>query len=148
MRIDRIRVRDMRAHAKWDHELEPGTVLFLGENGSGKSTVLLALAYALFGWAPNVARDDHTTLWVETQYRPPQPDTPSVQHLLIAQCTSPLLAHNVVHQSLVLAHQFSHSRRISGLCLMKPSGTFCALRGRIRHGVSPFDCNVVKYVPT
>lgn len=46
-----------RAHAKWEHELEPGTVLFLGENGSGKSSVLMGMALALFGWSPYKSKE-------------------------------------------------------------------------------------------
>lgn len=48
MRITRLRLRDLRAHADLDLELAPGVTVVRGPNESGKSTIQRALEIALF----------------------------------------------------------------------------------------------------
>lgn len=50
MRIDRLHIENFKKYAKQDWELHPQFTLFVGDNGSGKTTVLDALAVAMGIW--------------------------------------------------------------------------------------------------
>lgn len=50
MRIDRLHIENFKKFAKQDFELHPHFTLLVGENGSGKTTVLDALAVAMAIW--------------------------------------------------------------------------------------------------
>ncbi|MBS3151706.1 SMC family ATPase, partial [Candidatus Woesearchaeota archaeon] len=49
MRINKIRLENIRSYTSKDIDFPEGTVLLSGDIGSGKSTVLLAAEFALFG---------------------------------------------------------------------------------------------------
>jgi DNA repair protein SbcC/Rad50 len=49
MRISRVTVENFRSYKKADLELPAGSVLLEGDVGSGKSTILYAIEFALFG---------------------------------------------------------------------------------------------------
>jgi hypothetical protein len=68
----------------------------------------------------------------------PQTDATRMDRLLVAQLTTPLLAHDVMHKPLVQAHQLFQALCISTLSLQVQIGLLAKVRGRIRHGVSPF----------
>jgi len=52
MRVKRIRIKNMRSFEDQEINLPKGKVLLAGDIGSGKSTVLLTLEFALFGLQP------------------------------------------------------------------------------------------------
>ena len=49
MKINRIYLENYRIHEKLEVEFDKGINLLLGENGKGKSSILEAIGYALFG---------------------------------------------------------------------------------------------------
>ena len=49
MKIKKIRLENIRSYSTLDLELPDGKVLLSGNIGSGKSTILLAIDFALFG---------------------------------------------------------------------------------------------------
>ena len=49
MRIESIKLKNIRSYLDEKIEFQDGTILFSGDIGSGKSTVLIALEFALFG---------------------------------------------------------------------------------------------------
>lgn len=49
MKINRIYLENYRIHEKLEFEFDKGINLLLGENGKGKSSILEAIGYALFG---------------------------------------------------------------------------------------------------
>jgi len=56
MRITKVSISGMhKAHDK-TYELNPGTTYFVGENGTGKSTILEAIQLALLGYIPGYAK--------------------------------------------------------------------------------------------
>ena len=54
MRIDRIKLTNFKKYAEQTFELHPKFTLFIGDNASGKTTVLDALAVALGVWLVDV----------------------------------------------------------------------------------------------
>jgi predicted ATP-binding protein involved in virulence len=58
MRIDRLEVRNFKKFAEQTFELHPQFTLLVGENGSGKTSVLDALAVALGVWLVQVPDSD------------------------------------------------------------------------------------------
>src|ERR1035437_1224804 len=53
MRIDRLDIENFKKFSRQTFELHPQFTLFVGENGSGKTTVLDALAVAASVWLVN-----------------------------------------------------------------------------------------------
>ena len=51
MRLSRLRIENIRSYVEAEVEFRDGVTLFEGDIGSGKSTVLLAIEFALFGLA-------------------------------------------------------------------------------------------------
>ncbi|RLG18983.1 hypothetical protein DRN75_00285 [Nanoarchaeota archaeon] len=49
MRLRRIRLENIRSHVRTEINLETGITVLTGRTGSGKSSILMALEYALFG---------------------------------------------------------------------------------------------------
>ena len=49
MKINRLRMVNFRQHARTDMKFENGVTAIIGPNGSGKTTVLEAIAWALYG---------------------------------------------------------------------------------------------------
>ncbi|MBX2801538.1 MAG: AAA family ATPase [Myxococcales bacterium] len=49
MSVTRIRLRDFRRYQQATFDFEPGTVFVEGENNAGKTSLFLAIEYALFG---------------------------------------------------------------------------------------------------
>ena len=52
--IERVRIRNWKSHADTEMEFSEGTNVLIGENGSGKSSVLDAICFALFGTFPDL----------------------------------------------------------------------------------------------
>ncbi len=52
MRIERVKLSNVRCHAEFEATFAPGVVLLLGPNGIGKTSVLQGIAWALFDWLP------------------------------------------------------------------------------------------------
>src|SRR3989338_4433270 len=49
MRLKRVRLQNIRSYVSEEVAFPPGSVLLSGDIGSGKSTILLAIEFALFG---------------------------------------------------------------------------------------------------
>ncbi|MCW1309958.1 MAG: SMC family ATPase, partial [Candidatus Nanoarchaeia archaeon] len=49
MIIKRLRIENLRSHEKSEIEFNKGITVFTGRTGSGKSSILMAIEYALFG---------------------------------------------------------------------------------------------------
>jgi exonuclease SbcC len=49
MRINKVILTNYRVHEYWEGEFAPGVNLLLGANGKGKSSILEAIGYCLFG---------------------------------------------------------------------------------------------------
>jgi exonuclease SbcC len=49
MIIKRLRIENIRSHGKTDIQFNKGISVFMGRTGSGKSSILMAIEYALFG---------------------------------------------------------------------------------------------------
>lgn len=56
--LTKIVLQNWRSHAKTSIELVAGTNIFLGQMGSGKSSVVDALSFALYGTYPKLGRRD------------------------------------------------------------------------------------------
>ena len=48
MYITKIELEDIKSHSKSNFEFERGTTAIMGENGSGKTTIIEAIAWVLF----------------------------------------------------------------------------------------------------
>jgi exonuclease SbcC len=57
--ITRVRLRNFTCHSNTDLQLPDGLLVFIGRNGAGKSSVVDAITYALYG---EHSRDDNTNL--------------------------------------------------------------------------------------
>ncbi|HSU97167.1 MAG TPA: SMC family ATPase, partial [Gemmatimonadaceae bacterium] len=49
MKINRLRMQNFRQHARTEMTFDRGITAIIGPNGSGKTTVLEAIAWALYG---------------------------------------------------------------------------------------------------
>ena len=49
MKIQKIKLTNIRSHVGTEVDLKKGINVFTGRTGSGKSTVLIGISYALFG---------------------------------------------------------------------------------------------------
>lgn len=57
--IERLTLREFKSHSDSDIEFHPGLNIFLGEVGAGKTSVLEAISFALFGrYAENVTKNE------------------------------------------------------------------------------------------
>lgn len=52
MKFKKIRLKNIRSYEEAEIEFPDGSILFSGDIGSGKTTILLAIEYALFGLQP------------------------------------------------------------------------------------------------
>src|SRR3989344_1952725 len=52
MKFKKIRIKNIRSYKNQEIEFPEGSLLLSGEIGSGKTSILLALEYALFGLQP------------------------------------------------------------------------------------------------
>jgi len=57
MHIERVRLENFKGYAFAEIPLEPGVTAILGLNGAGKSSILEAIKYALFGLRPGTASE-------------------------------------------------------------------------------------------
>jgi exonuclease SbcC len=57
--ITRVRLRNFTCHSNTDLQLPDGLLVFIGRNGAGKSSVVDAITYALYG---EHSRDDNTNI--------------------------------------------------------------------------------------
>lgn len=57
----KLSLRDFKCYKKHDVEFKPGTILLTGANGSGKTTILKAIDYALYGKVKNQYHKDPKT---------------------------------------------------------------------------------------
>jgi len=58
MKINRVELKNYRIHRKYEQDFENGINLLLGNNGSGKSSVLEAIGFALFNSGVRSANED------------------------------------------------------------------------------------------
>ena len=58
MKINRIELKNYRIHKEYEQSFENGINLLLGNNGSGKSSVLEAIGFALFNSSARSANED------------------------------------------------------------------------------------------
>ncbi len=73
MIIRRIKLHNIRSYADADIEFPKGTILFEGDIGSGKSTILMAIEFALFGTSERefygkLLRKGTSKGWVEVEF--------------------------------------------------------------------------------
>jgi len=52
MEIRRIELENVRCHKNLSVDMAQGTNLILGQNGAGKTSILMALAWAVFDYLP------------------------------------------------------------------------------------------------
>lgn len=58
MRIEKVRLNNVKSYDEETVELEPGVNAILGENGAGKSTIIEAIGFALFDYLPYRKQED------------------------------------------------------------------------------------------
>jgi exonuclease SbcC len=56
--ISKIKLQNWKSHTETELEFKPGINVLVGPMGSGKSSVLQAICFALFGSVPEVKRRD------------------------------------------------------------------------------------------
>ena len=52
MRLNKLTLKNIRSYKEEEIEFPAGSILLSGDIGSGKSSILLAIEYALFGLQP------------------------------------------------------------------------------------------------